>query len=40
MNTNLKIILLDHQNNYVEKYDEQRWKKKFDILAISFECLT
>jgi len=35
LNTDLKIILLDHQNNFVEILKISNIIKNFDILAIS-----
>jgi len=35
LNTHLKIILLDHQNNFVEILKISNIVKNFDILAIS-----
>jgi len=34
----LKIILLDHQNNYVKSFDDNA-TKSFDILAINLSVL-
>jgi len=43
LNTDLKIILLDHQNNYVERLSVDNTAKSFDILTVLilhnyFEC--